>query len=108
MIRRPPRSTLFPYTTLFRSGSAVVRSSGSLPALRRSARWPPGLSVELLDPRKRECPGTNCQPHVVPAVRYRAQPEYTSRYGRREGYRRPISRVSRGGRTLGIGRIEDG
>src|SRR3712207_8375968 len=27
MIRRPPRSTLFPYTTLFRSGSA--RSEGS-------------------------------------------------------------------------------
>src|SRR3712207_7649138 len=25
MIRRPPRSTLFPYTTLFRSGSAVTR-----------------------------------------------------------------------------------
>src|SRR5258708_8355045 len=25
MIRRPPRSTLFPYTTLFRSGSAVDR-----------------------------------------------------------------------------------
>src|SRR5256885_10702283 len=24
MIRRPPRSTLFPYTTLFRSGTAVV------------------------------------------------------------------------------------
>src|SRR5690348_18203596 len=24
MIRRPPRSTLFPYTTLFRSGCAVV------------------------------------------------------------------------------------
>src|SRR5258705_4606795 len=24
MIRRPPRSTLFPYTTLFRSGSAAV------------------------------------------------------------------------------------
>src|SRR5256885_9568179 len=24
MIRRPPRSTLFPYTTLFRSGAAVV------------------------------------------------------------------------------------
>src|SRR2546425_5768624 len=28
MIRRPPRSTLFPYTTLFRSG--VERGSGSL------------------------------------------------------------------------------
>src|SRR5260370_37829959 len=24
MIRRPPRSTLFPYTTLFRSGSAIT------------------------------------------------------------------------------------
>src|SRR5258708_24893891 len=24
MIRRPPRSTLFPYTTLFRSGNVVV------------------------------------------------------------------------------------
>src|SRR2546421_9659529 len=26
MIRRPPRSTLFPYTTLFRSDDEVVRS----------------------------------------------------------------------------------
>src|SRR3712207_8841977 len=28
MIRRPPRSTLFPYTTLFRSRAAAVRLSG--------------------------------------------------------------------------------
>src|SRR2546427_11256219 len=28
MIRRPPRSTLFPYTTLFRSGMRVVKSIG--------------------------------------------------------------------------------
>src|SRR2546421_6809296 len=27
MIRRPPRSTLFPYTTLFRSGNAAPRAS---------------------------------------------------------------------------------
>src|SRR5688572_32346723 len=27
MIRRPPRSTLFPYTTLFRSGSAAVHAA---------------------------------------------------------------------------------
>src|SRR5258707_3520996 len=26
MIRRPPRSTLFPYTTLFRSGPALVHA----------------------------------------------------------------------------------
>src|SRR5438445_6209418 len=28
MIRRPPRSTLFPYTTLFRSASAETRTGG--------------------------------------------------------------------------------
>src|SRR3712207_7112997 len=28
MIRRPPRSTLFPYTTLFRSGTARARRCG--------------------------------------------------------------------------------
>src|SRR3712207_7781926 len=35
MIRRPPRSTLFPYATLFRSGRA---GSGTCRELRRSAR----------------------------------------------------------------------
>src|SRR3712207_8899428 len=30
MIRRPPRSTLFPYTTLFRSGQAAVLLVGAL------------------------------------------------------------------------------
>src|SRR5256885_10264212 len=29
MIRRPPRSTLFPYTTLFRSGRAATGGAGS-------------------------------------------------------------------------------
>src|SRR2546428_1397995 len=31
MIRRPPRSTLFPYTTLFRSGQEDVESDGRRP-----------------------------------------------------------------------------
>src|SRR2546430_15838044 len=31
MIRRPPRSTLFPYTTLFRSDTHVHRDPGDLP-----------------------------------------------------------------------------
>src|SRR5256885_11913904 len=41
MIRRPPRSTLFPYTTLFRSchiASARVRNSSSLG--EANPRWP--------------------------------------------------------------------
>src|SRR2546422_1749138 len=29
MIRRPPRSTLFPYTTLFRSNSNIAEAAGS-------------------------------------------------------------------------------
>src|SRR3712207_9595182 len=35
MIRRPPRSTLFPYTTLFRSGGALAHAdpAGDLPAV---------------------------------------------------------------------------
>src|SRR3712207_7439080 len=31
MIRRPPRSTLFPYTTLFRSAAALLRRERLLP-----------------------------------------------------------------------------
>src|SRR5688572_32185455 len=37
MIRRPPRSTLFPYTTLFRSRGAAVLAPGA--DLRDGARW---------------------------------------------------------------------
>src|SRR2546422_2303102 len=38
MIRRPPRSTLFPYTTLFRSHGclAVARETGRAPADRHA------------------------------------------------------------------------
>src|SRR5256885_14345827 len=35
MIRRPPRSTLFPYTTLFRSAVAIVAVTFLLPWSRR-------------------------------------------------------------------------
>src|SRR2546426_8491748 len=31
MIRRPPRSTLFPYTTLFRSASPLMKDSCAVP-----------------------------------------------------------------------------
>src|ERR1035441_8306254 len=41
MSRRPPRSTLFPYTTLFRSSSEL-------------ARWRPGFANERPPPRTRD------------------------------------------------------
>src|SRR5260221_6835409 len=36
MIRRPPRSTLFPYTTLFRSHVLHVSTAGSVELIRRA------------------------------------------------------------------------
>src|SRR3712207_7213956 len=56
MIRRPPRSTLFPYTTLFRSGVGesrrVVRASSRTPS-RASSRATSLESAEGVRPRSR-------------------------------------------------------
>src|SRR5438132_12735256 len=41
MLRRPPRSTLFPYTTLFRSEDEVVHGSVHARILRSPARASP-------------------------------------------------------------------
>src|SRR5258708_35016890 len=66
MIRRPPRSTLFPYTTLFRSAASAHAASTipvfharkmqkSAAAVRRSTIYsterPAVLDLRLLDPR---------------------------------------------------------
>src|SRR2546427_4241355 len=48
MIRRPPRSTLFPYTTLFRSRPVAARSQS-----RRSP--PPASSLPLYPRRTARC-----------------------------------------------------
>src|SRR5258708_14371889 len=42
MIRRPPRSTLFPYTTLFRSwlSPPIVRNSHAPSKISRPPGWP--------------------------------------------------------------------
>src|SRR2546430_12346349 len=44
MIRRPPRSTLFPYTTLFRSMSTTVRTSWTGGGVRGSASTSSGAN----------------------------------------------------------------
>src|SRR3712207_8167693 len=68
MIRRPPRSTLFPYTTLFRSRSGSCPSSWTVPRRpctrsgdageRRPSRWDrhhhSGRSLEGDDPTRSE------------------------------------------------------
>src|SRR3712207_7961692 len=42
MIRRPPRSTLFPYTTLFRSGAVVDDLVGRFPGMAGHLKSPDG------------------------------------------------------------------
>src|SRR2546430_10610075 len=49
MIRRPPRSTLFPYTTLFRSGSLLPRTTA------RRGRAPRAVGAR---PRARRADGS--------------------------------------------------
>src|SRR3712207_8108425 len=57
MIRQPPRSTLFPYTTLFRSGEARREGIGRLHGLARDhvaiillRPLPPDLGPDQLQP----------------------------------------------------------
>src|SRR3712207_7646202 len=57
MIRRPPRSTLFPYTTLFRSSDTSREASSLVPCLRCSllaARLPAHAHATVCGP-KRPC-----------------------------------------------------
>src|SRR2546430_11977817 len=54
MIRRPPRSTLFPYTTLFRSGqnsSNVVQPSDASKSLARGCCGISYFNKDMPDPR---------------------------------------------------------
>src|SRR3712207_8962819 len=53
MIRRPPRSTLFPYTTLFRSRPAFENGSRMGPACERTA----GAGASKPKSRRRIDPG---------------------------------------------------
>src|SRR3712207_7529826 len=49
MIRRPPRSTLFPYTTLFRSDRGQGDLKGDQPAHRVLGEQRSGEGVELVE-----------------------------------------------------------
>src|SRR5687768_18212052 len=66
MIRRPPRSTLFPYTTLFRSPDGFVEGgAGSDQRLGSAAR------------EARERANHRCSPHLRRDLRRRSE-EHTS------------------------------
>src|SRR3712207_7194929 len=75
MIRRPPRSTLFPYTTLFRSRSAARRRGSPPPPARRRATSP----VRPAPPGGRDVPRTpdSSWDRRPPAAHWRSE-EHTS------------------------------
>src|SRR3712207_7754648 len=52
MIRRPPRSTLFPYTTLFRSQAVGAHPGGHARGGRRSGCWTLGRPGGTAHPRR--------------------------------------------------------
>src|SRR2546430_11823884 len=62
MIRRPPRSTLFPYTTLFRSPRQSTRAASSRHA--RSATADPDLWSGSPSPRVRTQEASRSEEHT--------------------------------------------
>src|SRR2546430_11642813 len=67
MIRRPPRSTLFPYTTLFRSDAG--RPAGECPELRRlQGHGRAGPKVDPAGGRQRAEVQTDVGPGITPLV----------------------------------------
>src|SRR5690348_18467485 len=78
LIRRPPRSTLFPYTTLFRSrggggrrGRGGCRRLGTGPLSRRPAE------VRFLDRQKRQIGRASCRERVYRSVAVETRPTKT-------------------------------
>src|SRR5258708_26052109 len=82
MIRRPPRSTLFPYTTLFRSAghhrATMLQTQRSLPGLlgaplgrseehTSELQSPDHLVCRLLLEKKKRTESTTQQPGVSPS-----------------------------------------
>src|SRR5260370_99535 len=73
MIRRPPRSTLFPYTTLFRSDEDVIQAVGEpMLGMVNTAQWAHDLDVPqnkaFVEAFRKEYKGRN--PSVYAAQAY--------------------------------------
>src|SRR5690349_23754917 len=76
MIRRPPRSTLFPYTTLFRS---IATPADMRAAPGTVGRPPRGTTIKLLDPDGREVPqGESGRIFVGSSMQFERSEEHTS------------------------------
>src|SRR3712207_8093743 len=63
MIRRPPRSTLFPYTTLFRSARAVVDVAAGV-LVRRAVGHEPERVEDLVEHHELEVARRRSEEHT--------------------------------------------
>src|SRR3989442_10383397 len=64
MIRRPPRSTLFPYTTLFRSSCQGLRVHPDAGVAQRDAHVGSGLDPGVERPIRRAEPRARSEEHT--------------------------------------------
>src|SRR5687768_18064001 len=81
MIRRPPRSTLFPYTTLFRSTRRPERR-GDQPGLRRQ-----GLQQADRPKLRLHCEGQSSrEEHQGPGLAQRPEDRKSTRLNSSHGY----------------------
>src|SRR5258708_24101563 len=83
MIRRPPRSTLFPYTTLFRSyfkriSSASISARGITGIFFLCASITSGLSDLIADEVTTTCAIKSDNPEVIEAHKKKRSEEHTS------------------------------
>src|SRR3712207_8131630 len=75
MIRRPPRSTLFPYTTLFRSMDRRSRTTSSSATAPLAEGW--GACTRRATPRRATPPWCSCPDRKEICGRKRSE-EHTS------------------------------
>src|SRR5256885_6568864 len=88
MIRRPPRSTLFPYTTLFRSLLDSAPSEGEITvytlqpdaAWTDSATYGPGTMVELATTKDRKSTRLNSSHLVISYAVFCLKKKKTQQY----------------------------
>src|SRR2546430_3083118 len=84
MIRRPPRSTLFPYTTLFRSLLTERSTATRVPRCGSAAGWDDSLKQAATPPPQREAGGRG------PDVSSAGQQAPAAKIGRTPG-RNPVT-----------------
>src|SRR3712207_7733878 len=78
MIRRPPRSTLFPYTTLFRSTAIAVGEAGGLGVLNAEGLWGRYEDPMPVYRKLREAAGAEAPPVGLLQQVYARSEEHTS------------------------------